>query len=119
MLLEKLEKLEEKYQNLKQKLYDPNISNDVDQLIKINKQLAELEDIHKLYLDYKKTIEEIEEAKQIIEEETDEEMVQLAKQQLKEAENKKEELEQKIKIALLPKDPNDDKDIYLEIRPAA
>ena len=119
MLLEKLEKLEKKYQELKEKLYDPKIASNVDELVKINKQLAELENIHNLYVKYKETIDQINEAKQILEEESDEEMLQLAKQQLKEAEERKEELEQKIKIALLPKDPNDDKNIYLEIRPAA
>jgi peptide chain release factor 1 len=119
MLLEKLKRLEDKYQELKEKLYDPTIAGNVDEIVKINKQLSDLEDIHNLYVEYKSVIDQIAEAKQILEEESDEEMIQLAKQQLKEAEEKKEELEQKIKIALLPKDPNDDKNIYLEIRPAA
>lgn len=119
MLLEKLKKIEEKYNELKEKIYDPEISNNINELVKINKKLAELEEIHKLYEKYQKVINDIQEAKQILENESDEEILQLAKQQLKEAEDKKEELEKQIKIALLPKDPNDDKNIYLEIRPAA
>ncbi len=119
MLLEKLKKIEKTYQELKKKLYDPSISNNIDEIVKINKKLSELEPIHNLYEKYQKVINDIQEAKQILENENDEEILQLAKQQLKEAENEKEKLEHQIKIALLPKDPNDDKNIYLEIRPAA
>jgi peptide chain release factor 1 len=62
---------------------------------------------------------QLNEAKSILDEESDEEMIEMAKEQRKEAESQLYEIEEKLKIALLPQDPNDDKNIFLEIRPAA
>ncbi len=118
-MLEKLKQIEEKYHKIKDQLNSPEIVNDMEKMISLSKQLSEMEEIYNLIQKYKQILWNIEEAKRILENESDEEMIQLAKQQLKEAEEEKEKFEQKLKIALLPKDPNDDKNIYLEIRPAA
>jgi len=78
--------------------------------------MQEKYDLSKEYLNY---YGQLEEAKEILNTEKDEDMIEIAKEQKKESEDKLEELEKKIKIALLPSDPNDDKNIFLEIRPAA
>jgi peptide chain release factor 1 len=72
-----------------------------------------------LYISWKNVENEIKESKDILQNEDDEEMVEMAKEQLDEAEKIKVGLEAKLKITLLPKDENDDKNIYMEIRPAA
>jgi peptide chain release factor 1 len=87
--------------------------------IKISKELNSLEEVYNLYISWRKVENEIKESKDIISNETDDEIVEMAKEQLEEANKEKEKLEAKLKIALLPKDENDDKNIYMEIRPAA
>jgi len=118
-MFDKLESLKEKYEELQQKLYSPEVSSDVKKTIEISKQLNELEEVYNLYKQRKQADNEIKEAKEILENEDDEEMIQMAKDQLQQAIKQKEDLEWKLKIALLPKDENDDKNIYMEIRPAA
>jgi peptide chain release factor 1 len=118
-MFDKLESLKNKYEELQKLLYSPQVSSDVNKSIEISKQINELEEVYNLYNQWKQADNEIKEAKDIIENEEDEEMIQMAKEQLSDATKRKEELEQKLKIALLPKDENDDKNIYMEIRPAA
>lgn len=118
-MFDKLESLKKKYEELQQKLYSPEVTSDVKKTVEISKQLSELEEVYNLYKQRKKADSEVKEAKEILENEDDEEMIQIAKEQLQQAIKQKEELEWKLKIALLPKDENDDKNIYMEIRPAA
>jgi len=118
-MFDKLESIKEKYETLKQELYSKEISLNVQKSIEISKQLNGLEETYNLYIAWKKSENEIKEAKYIIENENDEEIIEIAKEQLKEWEKNKQELEQKLKIALIPKDENDDKNIYMEIRQAA
>jgi len=118
-MFDKLESIKEKYEKLQQELYSPEVSSDVEKTIKISKELNSLEEVYNLYKKWKQADNEIKEAKEILETENDDEMIQMAKEQLSQAEKEKEELEAKLKIALLPKDENDDKNIYMEIRPAA
>lgn len=118
-MLETLEALEKSYQNLQQQLYDPDIVSDQQKVIAISKKVQGLEEAHQLYQEYKKVSSEQKEAEEIIATESDGDMIALAKEQLSAAQEQIPALEEKIKIALLPKDPNDDKNIFLEIRPAA
>ena len=118
-MFDKLEWTKQKYEELQKKLYDPEISSDVQKTIKISKEINSLEEVYNLYIAWKKVENEIKEAKDIILNETDTEVIQMAKDQLEEANSNKNNLEAKLKIALLPKDENDDKNIYMEIRPAA
>ena len=115
----KLESIKKKYEELQQKLYSPEVSSNIEETIKISKELNSLEEVYNLYIKWKQAENEIKEAKELLEEDDDEETRQIAKEQLQQAQKDKEELEAKLKIALLPKDPNDDKNIYMEIRPAA
>ena len=118
-MFDKLESIKNKYEELQKKLYSPDISSDVKRTIEISKQINDIEEIYNLYMQRKKMDNELKEAKTIIDEENDEEMLEIAKEQFQQASVKKSELEKKLKIALLPKDENDDKNIYMEIRPAA
>lgn len=118
-MFSKLEQIEQKYIKLRNELFSDEIVSDPQKSMQINKQLAEIEEIYNLYQEYKTANNQIQEGKEILETMDDDEMIELAKAQIKENEGKIPEIEDKLKIALLPRDPNDDKNIYLEIRPAA
>lgn len=118
-MLDKLQTIEKKYMQLQEQAMDPATMNDMKKYIAINKELSNLKEVYELAVAYRKCSNQIDEANEIINNETDDDMVAMAQEELESAEAQIPELEQKIKIALLPRDPNDDKDIYLEIRPAA
>ena len=119
MMFDKLKNIKEKYEKLQKQLYDPQTTSNIQKTIKIQKEISQIEEIYNLYKEWLNIQDQIKEAKQILETEDDEDILQLAKEQLSEAEEKKENIEKQLKIALLPKDPNDDKNIFMEIRPAA
>lgn len=118
-MLDKLQTIEKKYLQLQEQSMDPATIWDMKKYISINKEISNLKEIYDLAVAYRKCRTQISEAKEIIENESDDEMVDMAQEELDQAKEQIEDLEKKIKIALLPKDPNDDKDVYLEIRPAA
>lgn len=118
-MLDKLQGVEKRYLEIKEQMMQDDIMNDLQKSIALNRELSGLQEIYDLAQEYRKCENALQDAKEILNTETDPEMIDMAKQQQKEEEAHKEELDQKVKIALLPKDPNDDKNIYLEIRPAA
>ncbi len=118
-MFDKLKEVEEKYEKLKQDLYDPQIAQDHEKVREINQEITQLKDLYELYQEYKDNENQLKEAKEVIRNESDSEIVEMAEMQLQEAKNKKPKLEKKLKLKLLPKDPNDDKNIFLEIRSAA
>lgn len=118
-MLDKLQGVEKRYLEIKEQMMQDDAMNDLQKSIALNRELSSLQEIYDLAQEYRKCENALQEAKEILNTETDPEMIDMAKQQQKEEETHKEELDQKVKIALLPKDPNDDKNIYLEIRPAA
>jgi peptide chain release factor 1 len=91
----------------------------MQKMISINREISSMQKIFDLTQEYRKAIQQRDEAKEMMNTESDSDLIEMAKEDLKSAEIQIPDLEQKIKIALLPKDPNDDKNIYLEIRPAA
>jgi len=113
MLKEKLQPFIERYEEINRLLSSPEITNDIKKMTELSKEQSEIEPIVQKAKEYFATLEAIEENKALVE---DEELGELAKEELKELEPKKRELEEEIKILLIPKDPNDEKDIYLEIR---
>lgn len=115
-LIEKLEKIKEKYELINEQLSDSGILNDREKMISLGKERSELEEIVKVYENYSAILKNIEGNKEIVHDETDKELVELAEEELTELEEKKEILEKQIKIILLPKDPNDNKDVIVEIR---
>ncbi len=111
-----LDSLVEEYKSLEAELSDPEIYSDIKRLKTTNQKKKNLEEAVELYGKYKAYYQNMEEAKQMLTEEKDAEMQEMIKMEIAEAEEAIPELEEKLKIALLPKDPNDDKNIIIEIR---
>jgi len=115
-MLDKLNKIKEEYEDLQLKIADPEVMNDRSKYTNYRRKLKHLEGAYNLAIEYQKVIDELNEAEDLIENEKDKELVEMAKEQLDNAKKKKEELEEKIKLELLPKDPNDSKNCIVEIR---
>ena len=118
LLLEKLKEVEDKYTELAKLLGDPKLIEDQARYQKYAREYASLEEIVEAYRELKKVEEDIGENKKLLEEK-DEELRALAKEELSGLEKKKEELTRRLKLMLLPKDPNDERNIILEIRAGA
>lgn len=113
----KLEEKYEEYQKLNKKISDPEVMNDSDKYQKLLKRHAKLKKLIEYYKEYKEIKEGIEEAEELIEE--DSEMKELAETELEELKPRMEELEEKLPIMLLPENPDDEKNVIVEIRAGA
>lgn len=113
MLADKLENFIKRYDEISNLLVSQDIISNVDEMTKLAKEQSSLEEIYKASKEYFSTIEGIEDNKNLLE---DPELGELAKEELKLLEDKKLSLENEIKILLIPKDPNDDRNIFLELR---
>ena len=118
-MFDKLEDLIHHYEELMNLLSEPDVANDANRFKMLMKEQSDLAPIVETYKEYKNCKQNIEDSLAILDEESDEEMRELAKEELKESKEQVEELEQKLKILLLPKDPNDDKNVIVEIRAGA
>lgn len=118
-MLQRLETVVERYDRLTQLLCDPNVMNDPAKLRQFSKEQSDLEDTVQTYRQYKEVISQLQDAKEMLEDKLDDEMREMVKLEISELEEKKEELDERIRILLLPKDPNDDKNVIIEIRGAA
>ena len=118
-MLKKLEVLEDKYRDLNEKISNPEIISDQKTWQKFMKEQSDLEPIVIKYREYTDVLNAIKDSKEILQEESDEELRELAKMELSEVEEKVEPLEAELKILLLPKDPNDDKNVIVEVRGGA
>ena len=107
------------YEEIMQALNEPGVTEDQGRFRKLMKEQSDLAPVVETYQAYKQAKKDIEDSLALLEEESDEEMRELAKEELNEAKKRVEKLEQELKILLLPKDPNDDKNIILEIRAGA
>lgn len=107
------------YEELMQELNNPSVAEDQNRFRKLMKEQADLADLVEAYTQYKKAKQTVEESLALLEEESEEEMREMAKEELSDAKKQIEQLEQRLKVLLLPKDPNDDKNIMLEIRAGA
>lgn len=114
-MLDKLDFITGKYDELAEKVSDPEVINNQPVWQKYIKEMGEMEPIVKAYKEYKKAKNDLEGAKEMLEE-GDEEMRELAKMEISELEEKIEAQEEELKVLLLPKDPNDEKNVILEIR---
>ena len=114
-MFDKLDFITEKYDELAQKVSDPEIRNNQPVWQKLIKEMGEMEPIVKAYKEYKKAKTELADAKELLEE-GDEEMRELAKMEIGELEETIEAQEAELKLLLLPKDPNDEKNVILEVR---
>ncbi len=113
--LKKLDDVERRFEELTQKLADPGVVSDRESYTKVAREHAELSEIVETYRKYKKVLAEREGSRELLED-ADEELAKLAREELKELDRQAEELEKKLMFLLLPKDPNDEKNIMLEIR---
>jgi peptide chain release factor 1 len=118
-MLEKLQTIINKYESLREESLKPEVFEDMEKAKKVNKELSSLESTYELAVDYKKALETLANAQEMLATETDEDMLEMAQEELDDVKDAIEKYDHDLKIALLPKDPNDDKNIYLEIRPAA
>lgn len=115
-MFEKIESIVERYNELTELISRPEIISRQQEYIKFAKEHAELSDIVKAYKEYKKIVKETQESTALLKEEVDKELRELATRELVELELKRNKLEQDLKMLLIPKDPNDEKNIILEIR---
>ncbi len=115
-LVEKLEKIKERYELVNQQLSDPAVLNDRKKMITLGKERSELEEIVQVYKNYKNVLDNLKGNKELIDAREDTELVEMAEMELEDLNKQKENLEEEIKIILLPKDPNDDKSVIMEIR---
>lgn len=115
-MLDKLEQIYIRYKDLEQKLSDPSSTSDMDKFKSLNKDYRSLEPIKNAYLEYKDTLSNIEVNRDIMKNEKDADLKDMAKMELDELEPRKEKLEEDIRFMLIPKDPADEKNVMLEIR---
>ena len=118
-MLQKLAVLEDKYKELTEKISDPEVISDQKVWQKYMKEHADLEPIIMKFREYQSVLNSIKDSKEILQEESDEELRELAKMELSEMEDQVEPLEAELKILLLPKDPNDEKNVIVEVRGGA
>ena len=119
-IYDQLQAVEDRYEELGELLSDPEVVSDTKRFMALSKEEASTRETVAVYRDYKKVLQNITDAEEMIKDASgDSELEEMAKEELKEAKAAKEEYEEKLKILLLPKDPNDDKNIILEIRGAA
>ena len=119
-MFQELEELSRKYKKLTKSLSDPSLISDTQKMIRISKERAELVPVLKKYELYQKAVKDIEGSKDILaDDEADSELKSLAEEELKELQKKEEKIKEELKILLIPKDPNDEKNVFLEIRAGA
>ncbi len=119
VLLDRLESLETRYDKLNELLSDPDVISDTRKLREYSKEQSDLEDVIQVYRQYKDVSSQWDDAKVMLEDNLDQDMYEMVKSEITELAEQKEELEEKLKVLLLPKDPNDDKNVIMEIRGAA
>ena len=118
-MFDRLDDMLRHYEELMLELNNPSVSEDQRKFRKLMKEQADLAPIVDAYKQYKQAKQDVEDSLALLDEESDEEMKELAKEELADAKKRIEELEQELKILLLPKDPNDEKNVIVEIRAGA
>lgn len=118
-MFDKLEDLLIRFEEILSELNEPTVVNNQERFRKLMKEQNDLQPIVDAYTEYKKCKQSVEDSLAILEEESDEEMRELAKEEMNESKARIDELEKELKILLLPKDPNDDKNVIVEIRAGA
>lgn len=118
-MFDRLEDIVKHYEELMFELNNPSVAEDQKRFRKLMKEQSDLTPLVETYKEYKQAKQDVEDSLALLEEESDEEMREMAKEELSDARKRIEDLEHELKILLLPKDPNDDKNIILEIRAGA
>lgn len=115
-ILKKLEGIQYRFIEVGNLIVDPDIISDMTRYVKLNKEYKELEEIVSVYVAYKNVLDNLVSAKEMLATETDPDMREMAKMEIDELTNQKPDFEEKIKILLIPKDPEDDKNAIMEFR---
>ena len=115
-MLERLQAIQNRYNELSEELMKPEIISDIKKTLELTKEQASLRDAYEIYQVYKNVLNDIDAAREMLK---DADMAEFAREELTELETKKEEIEKEIEILLLPKDPDDGKNVIVEIRGAA
>ncbi len=118
-MFEKIEIFDKRYSELSQRLYEPSVAGNPDEYQKIMKEIKSIEEIVLTYREYKKALETEKDSLEILAETSDSELKELAQAELDEAKDSIEKLSDELKILLLPKDPNDERNVIVEIRGGA
>ncbi len=115
-MLKLLDKIDDRYRNVSEGLADPGVLHDRNKLKSLSREHRRLREIHEVGNQYRRMLARIEEAKEIIKAGDDPDLVEIARAELEETGPEIEKLEKKLRVMLLPRDPNDDKDVVVEIR---
>lgn len=118
-MFEKIEIFDKRYSELNSRLYEPSVASDPEEYQKIMKEIKSIEELVKTYREYKAAVESEKESLEILEDSSDPELKELAQAELEEAKENIEKLSEELKILLLPKDPNDERNVIIEIRGGA
>lgn len=118
-MFKKLDEVEKRFEQIGQELQEPGLANDQKRYRQLMKEYADLEEIVKVYREYRRVIKELQDNKELLTAEQDEEMRKLIRSEVSELEAARPRLEDELKILLLPKDKNDDKNVIMEIRAGA
>ncbi|RLQ93499.1 peptide chain release factor 1 [Falsibacillus albus] len=118
-MFDRLQAVEDRYERLNELLSDPEVVNDPKKLREYSKEQSGIQETVQTYREYKETREQYQDAKSMLDEKLDADMREMVKEEINELEDTIEELEERLKILLIPKDPNDDKNVIFEIRGAA
>lgn len=116
---EKLKKVDKRYRDIEEEIARPEVATNPSQLQKLAKERAELEDVVNMYREYEATSKSLEETESMLDDNLDDDMRDLVKQEIEDLHEKLSEIEEDLKVALIPKDENDEKDIIMEIRAGA
>ncbi|MDM5190952.1 peptide chain release factor 1 [Bacillus sp. DX4.1] len=118
-MLDRLQAVENRYEKLNELLSDPEIISDSNKLREYSKEQSDMQETVEVYREYKDVREQLRDAKAMLEDKLDADMREMVKEEVSELEGQEKELSERLKILLVPKDPNDDKNVIVEVRGAA
>ncbi|KAA0764971.1 peptide chain release factor 1 [Bacillus sp. SH5-2] len=118
-MLDRLQAVENRYEKLNELLSDPEVISDTNKLREYSKEQSDIQETVEVYREYKDVREQLKDAKAMLEDKLDAEMREMVKEEVSELEGQDKELSDRLKILLVPKDPNDDKNVIVEVRGAA
>ncbi|HEK9100980.1 peptide chain release factor 1 [Bacillus pfraonensis] len=118
-MLDRLQAVEDRYEKLNELLSDPEVISDSNKLREYSKEQSDIQETVEVYREYKDVREQLRDAKAMLEDKLDADMREMVKEEVSELEGQEKELSERLKILLVPKDPNDDKNVIVEVRGAA
>ena len=118
-MLDKLAQIETRYERLNELLSDPDVLGDQQQMVQYTREQSSIAEVVALYRELKKVLEELEGARALLNDSRESDLAELAREEVRSLETREEELREQLRVALLPKDPNDEKDVIVEVRAGA